>query len=265
VGSELVFAFAPSWTRVLEAHALHFVGRLKLIATEPILRAARIARAVGLPLLIVGARVVHAQGATLPRLEHAADLEPHRDSATFHLPTSEIWTEAAFHAPVSNGPGPLRDRFLAIGGIEREFPLIQRPWGLVATSISLLPAVYTNGNRRLQASSCGTLTLCYVSVRYPSFGVGALPLSLHFMSAALHGVGIVVGGGAGAVWFTQQIPSEMGTRFNFLAQGGADLDIRLLRKCWAILGYRHVHLSNGGLGTVNVGIDANLFALGILW
>lgn len=260
----MLVTFSRSRILVWAAHAFCFVGRVRVIAAESILRRARIARSVGFSLFIVWARVLQAQDNPLPHLAYSRALEPNRDSTTFHGATWQAWIEVASHAPVSNRAESPQDRFLAIAGLEREYSLLQGPLGLLETSLSFLPAVYTNGNRRQQTISCGTLTLCQVSVRYPSFGVGALPLSLHFMSAAVHGVSLVVGGGAGGVWFTRQIPSETGTRFNFLAQGGADLGLHLPWMCWAFLGFRQVHISNGGFGTVNVGIDAHLFAIGIL-
>lgn len=122
----LVLRLSALGLRSFEAHALHLVSRVKPTATEPILRAARIARACGLSLLIVGSRVIQAQDGMLLASNHAAAVAPHRDSVTFRLPTTEIWAEAAVHAPVLNGSGP-RDRSFLIVGIEREYPLVQGP------------------------------------------------------------------------------------------------------------------------------------------
>ena len=115
---------------------------------------------------------------------------------------------------------------------------------------------------------CGgptAFTLCYASIRYSAFGVGLMPLSIRAQTPAARRLSLSLRVDGGAVWFTQRIPAESGTRFNFTGQASADVELRVTPRSWALIGYRHVHLSNGDMGEVNVGVDANLFTVGLQW
>lgn len=184
------------------------------------------------------------------------------------LPTYTAWVAGTAHAPVSNHAGEPRDRALVVAGVERSYRLAGGTWGTLATSPALLPAVYTTRNMRPVTTSCGgvTLTACpVVGVPYATYGAGVLPLSLRFESPALGRVSLVLRGDAGGVYFARRVPAESGTRFNFAAQYGADLDVRATRRTWLAAGVRHLHLSNGGLGEANVGIDGPLLRVGLGW
>lgn len=160
------------------------------------------------------------------------------------------------------------DRVLVAVGVERQYALLTGRWGALVTAPALLPGVFTSGNRRLTAQSCGggtALDLCYVGRSYGAWGIGLLPLSLRVQSSAAHRVSVAAHAAGGGVWFARAIPVPAGTRFNFLAQGGADLGVRATRRSWLVVGYRHVHVSNGGRGDANPGIDAPLLALGGAW
>lgn len=229
-------------------------------------------RAIAVSLMLVGASSI-AVSASLA--QSSADAQPVNGDATVLPPTTAeaafprfgLWAEGTTsRAPVSNGSS-LRDRAIALVGIEREHRLGGGTWGDVTTSPSLLPAVYTSGNRRAESFGCGgvLLLLCTRSIPYSAFGIGIMPLSIRVQTTAERRVSLVLRADAGGVYFTHRIPAETGTRLNFIAQGGADVALHLTRRSWALVGYRHVHLSNGGLGTANPGIDAPLLTLGFAW
>ncbi len=69
---------------------------------------------------------------------------------------------------------------------------------------------------------------------------------------------------AGAMFFARPMLAANATRFNFVAE--ADLGVRFTlpdgRRI--VVGYRRHHLSNGGLGDVNPGLNSHVLYLG-LW
>jgi hypothetical protein len=67
--------------------------------------------------------------------------------------------------------------------------------------------------------------------------------------------------GIGPYW-TSQHTYEQGTQFNFVSQGGGGLTF-LVNDHWGVnTGYRWRHVSNGGMGKPNAGIDAGVITLG---
>lgn len=184
------------------------------------------------------------------------------------LPRFGVWLAGSPSAPISNHSSLPHDRALVLLGLERQFRLVEGKWGTIATAPSLLPVVYTTGNRRSEQRECGspgTFMLCVVPVRYSAFGVGVMPLSVRAQTSTDRRIIVAVRADGGGVRFTQRVPAESGIRFNFIAQAGADIEMRMTHNSWVLLGYRHVHLSNGGFANVNPGLDAPLATLGMAW
>jgi len=59
-----------------------------------------------------------------------------------------VWFAGGWHAPSSNYSPLPTDREVLVFGVERRFHLLARGGFDVSASPSLLPAVYTTGNRR---------------------------------------------------------------------------------------------------------------------
>lgn len=167
--------------------------------------------------------------------------------------------ERADHAP------PPHDRTIAITSVERRFELLTRPWGGVALVPELLPLVYTTGNRRSRTQPCGFFDVCVVGEPYASFGAGVAPLAGEVHTSRTRRVSVALRVGGGAIAFSPAIPTPQGTRVNFIAQGGGSVTVRAARRLWLDAGWRYTHLSNGGRGAVNPGINAPLLSLGASW
>jgi hypothetical protein len=174
------------------------------------------------------------------------------------------------------------DRNLMVIGVERRFVIVNSRFGTVALAPSLLPAVTTGHNRGTSVVPCepvfslatpstrpmtgtSTLPVCFGTAPYSAFGGGVLPLAMRFETPLLHRVGLVASIDGGAVWFNQPIPVPAGTRFNFAARAGLDATLRVTNRTWLSAGYRHLHLSNAGLGATNPGIDAPMISVGLGW
>jgi hypothetical protein len=190
-----------------------------------------------------------------------------RDSveSTTASPTSAIWIAGAAREPVSNQPGVPADRMLLVVGLERRFEWARGRLGAMFLAPSVLPGVYTTGNRKTVFVPCDPLMLCAVPVKYAAYGIGVIPLGLRFESVPMGKISVAARLDGGGVRFNRRIPADGGMRFNFLAQGGVDLSLRVATRSWIQLGYRHLHLSNAGTSEVNPGLDVSLLDLGLAW
>lgn len=186
---------------------------------------------------------------------------------------------AAWHLPLANNSNIGSDRTLLVADFERRFVLATGRLGAIAWSPALLAANATH-NMRLDSRSCERNTYagadimringdCYAAQAYSAFGVGIVPLGFRWQIGRERRVSVAATLDGGGMWFNHPLPVTSdtylrGQSFNFVARGGGDAIIRI-RGAWISGGYRHVHLSNGGLGSINPGIDANLLALGVAW
>ncbi|MEX1063180.1 MAG: acyloxyacyl hydrolase [Balneolaceae bacterium] len=69
--------------------------------------------------------------------------------------------------------------------------------------------------------------------------------------------------GAGVVFFDQPYPNDEGTLLNATVDLGIGYNFRLTETTKLRLGYRFHHISNGGGGVINPGIDSGLIVLSI--
>ena len=190
------------------------------------------------------------------------------------------WWSVGWHAKVANGaPSPLvRNRMLTMAGIERRFTIASGRFGVVSFAPSLLPAVSATNNRRFTRVSCGRNfrgstqieiveieSRCFQAYAYSAFGFGTLPLAFRWQTSPDRRLGLITDIDGGGVWFSHRVPVRDGTYFNFAARGGVDALYRVSNGLWLSAGYRHLHLSNAGTGTVNPGLDAPLIAFGLAW
>jgi hypothetical protein len=202
-------------------------------------------------------------------------------------PVYSVWWSAGWNAPVANGSNIGHDRNLTLAGMERRFTITAGRFGRLSWAPAVLPVVRASNNRQLNPRTCGTngitastdepsaITLhingkCYQSFRYSAFGFGLLPVAFRWETSTERRVGLIADLDGGGVRFNHRLPVSSGqklngTLFNFVARGGIDAVVRVTDRTWISAGYRHMHLSNGGLGEINPGIDAPLMALGIAW
>lgn len=133
----------------------------------------------------------------------------------------------------------------------------------------ILPLVYSTNtaDAQLEVWSCGPRKYCGRSAQddvwnVTAFGVGVLPLG------ALIGVRIAdrlrarTRISAGVVQLSQPVPLAQGTKFNFVAEGAATIEYRASRRLSMSGGIVLNHISNGGLGRVNLGMDSRMLEIG---
>ena len=219
--------------------------------------------------MVAGLVAIAAQRASGQGIDSAVT-EPGVSARMLTGPTAPrfgAWFVGGWHAPISNY-SPLRtDRAVLLMGITRRYRLASVGWAELLATPSLLPLVYTSGNRRQDNVVCrDTFNAdCEVGSSYSAFAAGALPVGLTVQTNAERRIGLNATADGGGALFSQRVPATKGTRFNFIARFGADVVVRVRSGVWISGGYRHVHISNGGTGEINPGIDTPVFAFGIGW
>lgn len=93
-----------------------------------------------------------------------------------------------------------------------------------------------------------------------AFGVAPLGGQLNFRPRKKYQP--FIGTSGGLLYMDKRTPSFGGTRFQYTADVGGGVEIRLKDKKALTVGYKYYHISNGNRGIINPGFDNNLFYLG---
>lgn len=93
-----------------------------------------------------------------------------------------------------------------------------------------------------------------------AFGIAPLGLQVNFRPRKKYQP--FVGASGGLLYFNKTTPNFVGTRFNFTADVGGGLEIKLKDRRALTIGYKYYHISNGDRGIENPGYDNNLFYIG---
>jgi len=94
--------------------------------------------------------------------------------------------------------------------------------------------------------------------------MGLIPLRFSVPVWASPGGNLLqVESGAGILLFDKSYPNSLGTSLNAVVDIGASYTFRLTHRTALGIGYRLHHISNGGSGQINPGIDSNLFTLSL--
>lgn len=96
-------------------------------------------------------------------------------------------------------------------------------------------------------------------MRY-AFGVAPLGGQLNFRPRKKYQPFLGMSGGL--LYMNKRTPNFSGTRFQYTADVGGGVEIRLKDKKALTLGYKYYHISNGNRGLSNPGFDNNLFYVG---
>jgi hypothetical protein len=101
------------------------------------------------------------------------------------------------------------------------------------------------------------------SARSTVYGVGLAPVGLQAQIALTRRLGLVTGADGGIVWFARAVPDPDERRLNFWLNGRSGLELRVARELILVVGYRFNHISNGGAGPVNPGMNSHMIELGL--
>jgi opacity protein-like surface antigen len=133
----------------------------------------------------------------------------------------------------------------------------------VKYTADLVPIAFLNyPDITLGGLTCTTCPLIAFPTRPTHHGFGAAPLGgqVNFRPRKKYQPFIETSGGF--LYLNKRTPNYFGTRFQFTADVGGGVEIRLKDKKALTVGYKYYHISNGNRGLINPGIDNNLFYVG---
>ena len=96
------------------------------------------------------------------------------------------------------------------------------------------------------------------------FGWGAAPAGVEVSVSVTRRFGIVIGGTAGFLAFSQPVPFANARKLNATVDVGVGFELAVGRGWRAIGGHKFHHLSNAGTGDFNPGLNASVWYLGTL-
>ena len=161
-------------------------------------------------------------------------------------------------------------RQLLIVAIGRRFPLgsARGRWEFAYVP-ELLPLVFSNNtaDAGLEVWTCGPRRYCGSSDsddvwNTTAFGVGVMPIGVMTGFRVTDRVHLRTRISAGGMQLSEPVPLVQGSKFNFVADGAVGLEYRASRAVAVNAGVALNHISNGGIGRVNLGMDSRLFEIG---
>lgn len=163
-----------------------------------------------------------------------------------------IWTG---YSPVSNSfLAKMEKTRFAMGGIEWVYGTLNNRGGTpVELSGELILLGWTGFPKNGRSGP-----------RESRFGIGAVPIRLSLPLTAMprnHYPYLSLG--AGFFFFDNPFPTDDGTNLNATVDLGIGYTFRIDPSTRLNIGYRFHHLSNGGSGLINPGLDSNMFVISI--
>lgn len=123
-------------------------------------------------------------------------------------------------------------------------------------------AVLNSPDLTIGGPACPTCLPVLVITRETRYGFGGSPLGGQVNFRPTKKYQPFIGASGGVLYLNKRTPTLGGTRFQWTADIGAGVEIRLKDKKAFTLGYKYHHISNGGRGNNNPGFDNNLFYVG---
>lgn len=227
------------------------------------------AMAVSLAAAVFAVAPVMAQGATAADSAHAL----RADSVPRPRWKLGAWVGGATRQPLETRLGHVHDRDLFLVAIRASHPIVTSPRFALRSTVDVFPLVVGTGNRDYTPTGstvCNGPALCVgdghqwlIPSRHTAYGAGFAPLGFEGIAALGPRLALQVGVLGGAVMFNRRIPDPGETRFNFMADGSAALRIAVRPGGPSVVaGFRVNHISNGGQGQVNPGMDSRLLFVG---
>jgi hypothetical protein len=183
------------------------------------------------------------------------------------------WVAGAVRQPLETRLGHVHDRDLFVVAVRASHPIVVSPRFALRSTVDVFPLVVGTGNRDYTPTGstvCNGPLLCVgdghqwlVPSRHTAYGAGFAPLGFEGIAALGRRLALQVGFLGGAVMFNRRIPDPGETRFNFMADGNVALRIAVRPGGPVVVaGFRVNHISNGGQGQVNPGMDSRLLFIG---
>jgi opacity protein-like surface antigen len=173
-------------------------------------------------------------------------------------------------ATIKTRLGHFHDRDLLVTSVRASWPVGGEGANLRYT-VDLVPLVIATGNRFYAAtpdSGCAPGQPCayggpLVPERRTAYAAGLAPLGAELRFRPGRRVELSAAAGGGFLLFNIPVPDQGETRFNWTFDLGAGVHVAVSSHLRVAAGYRLSHISNGGRGPVNPGMDTHLLVLGV--
>lgn len=178
-------------------------------------------------------------------------------------PSVAVWLGAALHQPLKTRVGHRRDNNVFVLGASRAWPVVETRRVELDYVVEALPAVVATGVPKYEVLTFpeGSSTRL-VGIR-KAYGIGLLPVGLRLRAPLTERTAVSLNAGGGLSFFSIATPDPAERRLNYVASAGVDLSFGCISGRSFLTGFRFVHLSNGGSGPVNPGMNASLFTLAL--
>lgn len=185
-----------------------------------------------------------------------------------------VWSANAHGQPLATRLGYRYDRGLVMVGLQKRWLLSRNRSGSLELSytVDLLPVVLSTEMPEyvVRDVPCGAGTqrgcLTQVSIlsgEHTAHGTGASPVGFVGRWRVSSDVGLQIRASGGMIYFSRAIPDPLGCELNFTADAGVAVDVHVTRKLALVAGWRLNHISNGGRGKVNPGMNSRMLELGL--
>ncbi|HEY9517235.1 MAG TPA: acyloxyacyl hydrolase [Gemmatimonadaceae bacterium] len=197
-----------------------------------------------------------------------------------HWPSSAsffgVRLATAHHSRIPNRISTPMYRDLYIVDLRAGWTMLARGPLSVEYVPSVVPLVISTGNPEYvqSAGECppeddGCVVLYeggpeFVPRYHTAYGFGLSPVGFQLRLFRQSPVQILAHASGGALWFSRPVPDPEATRFNFTAELGSALQIRLPDHFGLVLGYTWHHTSNAGTGHVNPGLNSRVLTFGLV-
>lgn len=135
-------------------------------------------------------------------------------------------------------------------------------WVNLKYTADAVPAAFLNYPDFEIQGSPTSLPVTFVNARPTRYGFGASPLGIQANFRPRKRVQPFIEATGGFLYLNKRTPNIVGTRFQFTADVGGGVEIKLREKRAFMIGYKYFHISNGNRGFQNPGFDNNLIYVG---
>lgn len=181
------------------------------------------------------------------------------------IPRCELgpYVGVAWNSPAGRRLGIIPDRDHLFVGVQLTATLLRRHRWALAYSPEVVPLLLISGNPKYETIRLpGGGDYVIGNGQGPVAGVGISPIGLQAQVRLASRWRAYGGGGAGAVWFTREVPVAYSRAFNYTFEIGGGVRWQYRPNATLRFGYKFHHLSNAYTAYQNPGLDAMVFLIG---
>ncbi len=192
---------------------------------------------------------------------------PYNPTYSIEKGTNEfgVWGGGSFHS--STIEGQIEDAKLGIVGLRYARVLTSGRGVALEYTVDAIPLAILS-YPSFEVFQTGSECFEVKKTRRAVYAAGLSPIGfqLHFRSR--HRVQPFVNSSGGFLYFASPFPDIRsvdirGTQFNFAVDLGGGVQVLTRPRRALTFGYKYHHISNGGRGQINPGVDSNVFYMGI--